>query len=122
MALYSAGRGLMQKLSLLLLTLWLAAASLAKTRDWKIGEVEISSETDVSSKLGGQKDTVHYTIETEDMLYFAEYSFKPGHSDSHAPNIVLGAPTKVAIEGSHAYVLDVAGNEVKLHISRKTKK
>jgi hypothetical protein len=113
----------MQKLSLLLLTLLLAVASLAKTRDWKIAKLEISSETDVSSKLGGQKDTIHYTIETENALYFAEYSFKPGeHADSHAPNIVLDAPTKIAIEGSHAYVLDIAGNEVKLHITRKAKK
>jgi hypothetical protein len=113
----------MQKLSVLLLTLLFAVASLAKTRDWKIAKVEMSSETEVSSKLGGQKDIIHYTIETEDMLYFAEYSFKPGHgTDSHAPGIVLDEPTKIAIEGSHAYVLDVAGNEVKLHITRKAKK
>jgi hypothetical protein len=122
-ALYFAGRDAMQKLSLLLLTLSLAVASQAKTRDWKTARVEISSETNVSWKLWGQKDTIHYTIETEDMLYFAEFSFKPGeHSDSHAPNIVINEPTKIAIEGSHAYVLDVAGKEVKLHIIRKTKK
>jgi hypothetical protein len=113
----------MQKLNILFVTLLLTATAPAKTRDWKAGKIEISSETNVSWKLWGQKDTVHYTIETEDMLYFAEFTFKPGqHSDSHAPNIVVNEPTKIAIEGSHAYVLDVAGKEVKLHITRKTKK
>jgi hypothetical protein len=113
----------MKKLRLLILTLLVATTSLAKTRDWKIAKIEATSETDVSSKLLGEKNTMHYTIETEDMVYFADYSYTPGpHTDSRARDIPVNAVTKIAIEGRHAYVLDINGKEVKLHIVRKTKK
>jgi hypothetical protein len=113
----------MKKLSLLALTLLLATTSLAKTRDWKTAKIEATSETDVSSKLMGEKNTLHYTIETETMIYFADYTYTPGpHTDTHARDIPVNAITKIAIEGRHAYVLDVNGKEVKLHIVRKTKK
>jgi hypothetical protein len=113
----------MKKLGLLVLTLLVAAASLAKTRDWKTAKIEATSETDVSSKLLGEKNTMHYTIETENMIYFADYTYKPGpHTDTHARDLPVNAETKIAIEGKHAYVLDVNGKEVKLHIVRKTKK
>jgi ABC-type uncharacterized transport system YnjBCD substrate-binding protein len=113
----------MKKLRLLMLTLLVATTSLAKTREWKTAKVEATSETDVSWKVWGEKTTMHYTIETDDMIFFADYTYKPGqHSDSHTPDIAVNALTKIAIEGKHAYVLDVTGKEVKLHIVRKTKK
>jgi hypothetical protein len=113
----------MKKLRLLMLTLLFATTSVAKTRDWKIGKIDVTSETNVSSKLLGEKSTMHYTIETDDMICFAEYTYKPSqHSDNHAPRIALNEQTKIAIEGRHAYVLDVTGKEVKLHIVKKTKK
>jgi hypothetical protein len=113
----------MKKLRLLLLTLLVATTSLANTRDWKPGKIDLTSETKVSSKLLGEKSTMHYTIETEDMIYFAEYTYKPGqHGDSGPPHILLAEPTKIAIAGKTAYVLDVTGKEVKLHIVKKTKK
>ena len=113
----------MKKLRFLMLTLLFATSSLAKTRHWKTAEIEATSETDVSSKLLGEKNTMHYTIETDDMIYFADYTYKPGQNgDSHARSIPVSAVTKIAIEGRHAYVLDAAGKEVKLHIVRKTKK
>ena len=113
----------MKKFRLLLLTVALAAASLASAREWKTARVVNASETDVSSKAWGQKNTIHYTIETADMIYLADYSYKPGqHSDSHAPNLAVTELTKIAVEGRHAYVLDVAGKEVKMHITKKTSK
>jgi ABC-type uncharacterized transport system YnjBCD substrate-binding protein len=113
----------MKKLRLLMLTLLVATTSLARTREWKTAKIEATSETDVSWKVWGEKTTMHYTIETEDMIFFADYTYKPGqHSDSHAPGIAVNALTKIAINGKHAYVLDVTGKEVKLHIVRKTKK
>jgi hypothetical protein len=113
----------MKKFSLLMLALLIATTSLAKTRNWKSAKIEASSETDVSWKLFGEKNTIHYTIETEDMIYFADYTYTPGpNTDSHARDIPVNAVTKIAIEGKHAYVLDVNGKEVKLHIVRKTKK
>jgi hypothetical protein len=114
--------GRMKKFRLLLLLL-VAGASVAKTREWKTAKILDTSETDVSGKMWREKNTLHYTIETDDMIYFVDYSYKPGeHSDSHAPNIAVTELTKIAIEGRHAYILDVAGKEVKLHIVRKTAK
>lgn len=113
----------MKKPWLLMLTLLVATTSLAKTREWKTAKIEATSETDVSWKVWGEKNTMHYTIETDDMIYFADYTYKPRqHSDSHPPNIAVNALTKIAIKGKRAYVLDVTGKEVKLRIVRKAKK
>jgi len=113
----------MKKFRLLLLTMALATASLATAREWKAARIVDFSETDVSSKAWGEKNTIHYTIETDDMIYFADYSYKPGqHSDSHAPNLAVTELTKIAVEGRRAYILDVAGKEVKMHITKKTSK
>jgi hypothetical protein len=112
----------MKKLSLLTLMLLVLTASPANARQWKMAKVELTSETDVSSKLLGEKNTVHYTIETEDMIYFTEYTFKPGHSNSRVPDVTANTFSKVAIEGRHAYLLDATGKEVKLHITRKLSK
>jgi len=112
----------MKTLSLGILALFLTASA-AADRDWKLAKIEATSETDVSSKLLGEKNTTHYIIETEDMVYFADYSFNPAHkSDSHPPGISVNALTKIAIHGKTAYVIDVNGKEFKLHITRKTKK
>ena len=113
----------MKKFSLLMLALLLATACLAKTRNWKQAKIEATSETDVSQKLLGNRNTMHYTIETEDMVYFADYTFTPRpNTQSHARDIPVNEITKIAIEGHHAYVLDVNGKEIKLHIVRKVKK
>ena len=112
----------MKKLSLFTLMLLVFTASPANSRQWKMAKVELTSETDVSSKLLGEKNTVHFTIETEDMIYFAEFTFKPGHSNSRVPDVTANTFSKVSIEGRHAYLLDATGKEVKLHISRKLSK
>src|ERR1700674_5774864 len=112
----------MKKLGMLMVALLAASGCLAGARNWKEGKIEATSETDVAWKVWGQKNTLHYTIETEDMVYFADYTYKPGaHGDSHGPNIAVNVLTKIAIEGRHAYILDVAGKEVKLHITKKMK-
>jgi hypothetical protein len=113
----------MKKFRLLVLTTTLAMAALAEAREWKSARVVDSTETDVSSKAWGEKSTIHYTIETDDMIYFADYSYKPGHgANSHVPDLAVTQFTKIAIEGRHAYILDVAGKEVKMHITKKTSK
>jgi hypothetical protein len=112
-----------KRLALMMLTVLIATAPLARSREWQTGTIALTSENDVSSPLLGEKDTLHYTIETSAMIYFAEYSYKPGqHNNSHGPNIALNMPTKIAIEGKHAYVLDANGHELKLHIVKKTAK
>jgi hypothetical protein len=113
----------MKKLMLVMLTVLIATASLAKSREWQTGTIALTSENDVSWPLWGEKDTLHYTIETSAMICFVEYTYKPSqHNNSHGPNIPLNVPTKIAIEGKHAYILDANGREVKLHIVKKTAK
>ena len=113
----------MKKFRFLILLLLVSTASLARTREWKTAKVIDTSETDVSGKVWREKNTLHYTIETDDMIYFLDYTYKPGeHSGSRAPDIAVNVLIKIAIEGRHAYILDVTGREVKLHIVRKTTK
>ena len=113
----------MKRFGLLVLVAVLVGASIAMAREWKTARVVNATETDVSSKAWGEKNTIHYTIETDEMIYFADYSYKPGRrSNNHAPDLAVTESTKIAIEGRHAYILDVAGKEVKMHITKKTSK
>jgi len=113
----------MKKLMLLMFTVLIATAPLARSREWQTGTIVLTSENDVSWPLWGEKDTLHYTIETSAMIYFVEYTYKPSqHNNGHGPNIALNVPTKIAIGGKHAYALDANGREVKLHILKKTAK
>jgi len=113
----------MKKFRLLMLTMLVATACLAKTREWKAARVVDASETDVSGELRGEKNTVHYTVETDDAIYFVEYAYKPNqHSNNRAPDIPVNVLLKIAIEGKHVYILDATGKEVKLHIVKKTTK
>jgi len=111
----------MRKLFLLILPLCLATASFANSRAWIEAVVINVSETDVTSELRAPKNTMHYTIETVDTIYFADFAFKPGErKDGTAPDIAVNEPTKIAVEGKHVYILDGKGKEVKLHITKKT--
>ena len=112
----------MKKLALMMLMMVIATAPLAMAREWQTGTIALTSENDVSGPLWGEKDTLHYTIETSTMICFAEYTYKPQQNNSHGPNITLNMPTKIAIEGKHAYILDANGKEVKLHIVKKVAK
>ena len=112
----------MKKFSLLLLVLLAVTPALASARDWKPARVVNDSETDVTGEMRAEKITMHYTIETDDMVYFVDYSFKPGQKNSHPPSITANVETKIAIEGKHAYILDANGQELKMHIVKKTSK
>ncbi len=112
----------MKKLKFLLLLLLIPLITCpARARDWKMARVVDASETDVSGELRGKRNIMHYTIETDDMVYLVEYTYKPGQkNNSHPPDIAVNIVTKIAVEGRHAYVLDANGKEVKLHIVKKT--
>jgi hypothetical protein len=113
----------MKQLRLLMLAMLAVCATVARAREWKSARVVDTSETDVSGEMRGAKNTLHYTIETDDMIYFVNYSYKPDkHGHSGAPDIAVNVQTRIAIEGKHAYLVDVMGREVKLHIVKKTKR
>jgi hypothetical protein len=67
----------------------------------------------------------HFALYDRDRRYdlFCNYTYKPDkHGHSGAPDIAVNVQTKIAIEGKHAYIVDVMGREVKLHIVKQTKR
>ncbi len=112
----------MKRFRVVMLTMILVASACpAKAREWKTARIVDASETDVSGELRGKRNIMHYTIETEDKVYFADYTYKPDQKhNSHPPDIAVNIVTEVAIEGRHVYIRDANGKEVKLHIVKKT--
>jgi hypothetical protein len=112
-----------QLVSGLIMLTMLATVCVANTRDWKNARVINVSETGVSWVVSGQTNTMHYTLETDDMVYFVDYKYKPGEKkNGKPPDIGINVVTKIAVEGSRVYVLDPNGKEMKLHVVKKNKK
>jgi hypothetical protein len=113
----------MRKFLILVVMLVVATACMSSTRAWKAGLVINVSQTDLSGDGRSNKTVMHYTVETDDMVYFLDYGFNPAsNSKNHAPNIAVNVPMKIAVEGKSAYILDAIGAEVKMHVVKKTKK
>ena len=110
----------MKRLRILVVML-LAATVCVAARAWKDAMVINVSETEISSGARGDKNVMHYTVETEDTVYFLDYSYNPDHKDSHAPDLAVNVRTKIAVDGRSAYLIDANGAEVKLHVVKKKK-
>ena len=75
------------------------------------------------------KVVLHYTVVTNELTLLLDYTYhpptkadepeKPGKNSP--PSMLLSGTTKVAVEGHHAYVLDVNGIAIKMQIKKKTK-
>jgi hypothetical protein len=119
----------MKKVAAILLLLF-ATMCFARTRQWRAATVIGATETNVSGPLIRETSTMHYTVETEDMVLSLDYSYHPNTKEASPdqrgknapPSLSVNLPTKVAIEGRHAYILDSAGAEVKMHIVKKLNK
>ena len=98
------------------------SAGIANARQWKVASILGVSESNVSGPLIRETHTMHYTVETEDMLLLLEYSFHPSAGKKGPPSVTVGGMTKIDVGGRHAYLMDTNGNEVKMHIVKKTKK
>ena len=112
-------------LALLLLVGWTGEA-----RDWQKAVVIGTSETQVTSPMmREQKNIVHYTVETKDFLLMLDYTYHPSKKQDEPdqpgkntpPTIALGEEIKLAISGHTAYLIDVHGKEVKMHVKKKSK-
>jgi len=108
-----------------------ATACIVSAKDWKTAVIIGVTETTVTSPMMRRPEIIeHYTVETNDLLLELDYSFhrptKPDEPDqpgkNSPPSVPLGEATKIAISGHTAYILDVHGAEVKMHIKKKTKK
>lgn len=121
----------MKKLALLLLlTTLLASLSLAKTQEGETAMVIGMSQSSVSGPLVRAATTVHFTVETETMVFFLDYSYHPEakapapgkYNKNSPPDLSVNAVTKILVSGKSAYIYDNAGRKVKMHITKKTKK
>ena len=108
----------------------LAACGVA-AKDWKVATVISMSETTMTSPMMRRPEIIeHYIVETNDLVLHLEYSFhrptKPDEPDQPGkncpPRVPLGQATKIALSGHTAYLLDIAGSEVKMHVKKKMKK
>jgi hypothetical protein len=105
-------------------------ASYAIGKDWKTATIIDASQTTVTSPMLRQpKIIMHYTVLTEAYTLHLDYTYHPPTRPDEPnepginspPAVPLGDPTKIAISGHHAYVLDVNGKEVKMEIKKKMK-
>ena len=103
------------------LLLLAATVGVANAREWKNATVIGIDEKNVSGPLVRETHTMQYTVETDEMVFFLEYSFHPTDRN-RAPSVAVNAITKIAVGGRHAYLQDSNGKEVRMHVVRKLKK
>jgi len=120
----------MRKRAALVLLLAVGWIGTTEAKDWQTAVVIGTSETQVSSPMMREpKNIVHYTVETKEFLLLCDYTYHPSKKQDEPdqpgknspPNIALGEEIKLAISGHSAYLVDVHGNEVKMHIKKKSK-
>lgn len=119
-----------KRAALVFLLLAVGWSWIAEAKDWQTAVVIGTSETQVTSPMMREPKTiVHYTVETKEFLLLCDYTYHPtkkaDESDqpgkNSPPSIALGEEIKLAISGHTAYLIDVHGNEVKMHLKKKTK-
>lgn len=112
------------------LLLLLLATGFAFAKNWQPATIIGVSDTTVTSPMMHEpKVVMHYTVMTTDWTLFLDYTYhRPTKSDepdvpgkNSPPSVPVGEPTKISIEGHHAYFLDASGKEVKMQIKKKTK-
>lgn len=118
------------KRGLALILLVLGAAGIVWAKDWKAGAIIGVSQTKVTSPMMSRpKIIMHYTVVTDALTLQLDYSYHPPNKQDEPdepgknspPSMALGGTTKVAVEGHHAYLLDINGKEVKMEIKKKSK-
>jgi hypothetical protein len=126
---YTRQRGSVKRITGLFLVGFLAAG-MACAKDWKTGAIiGVSQTKETSPMMREAKIVMHYTVVTDALTLQLDYAFHPPTKSDEPdepgknspPSMALGGTTKVAVEGHHAYLLDVNGKEVKMAIKKKSK-
>lgn len=111
----------MKSAALIVAILWSSLAG-AKDYQWKDAKViDITSETrgamvvPIASLMGGPPTKTFYWIQTADTIYV----LGPVISKRQLLNVTLHEPTKIAIDGRSAHVLDDYGQDRKMPIVEK---
>jgi hypothetical protein len=121
------------KRTALMVAILCASVTLANNREWKDAKVtRIDSSSDDNGVVVGtvgttvvggriRSESTFYWIETADTTYILSQMFNPARNWRRPKplNVTLNGKTKIAIDGTDAYILDDAGKDVKLPIARK---
>jgi hypothetical protein len=106
----------------LLLTILCASMALAKTRPWTDAQViDITSEkggaviVPVAAIVGVPVSKTFYWIQTDDTIYV----LGPALTKHQLLDVTLHGPTKIAIDGNNAHILDDEGKDRKMPVVEK---
>jgi hypothetical protein len=108
--------------AILILAVLSSSVALAKDLHWKDAKViDITSEkggaavVPLVAIVGGPITKTFYWIQTDDTIYV----LGPVFTRSQLLNVTLHGPTKVAIDGNNAHILDDYGKDEKLRVAKK---
>jgi hypothetical protein len=111
----------MRSAALIVAILW-SSLALAKDYEWKDAKViDITSErrgavvVPIASLVGGSSTKTFYWIQTAQTIYV----LGPVIGKRQLLNVTLHEPTKIAIDGKTAHVIDDYGQERKIPIAEK---
>jgi len=100
----------------------LCSVAVAKDRQWKDAKViDITSERGgavvipIAALVGGPITKTFYWIQTDETIYV----LGPVLARSQLLNVTLHGPTKIAIDGNNAHILDDYGKDKKLPVVEK---
>jgi len=106
----------------LLLAVLSSSVALAKDLQWKDAKViDITTEkggaavVPIAALVGGPIKKTFYWIQTDDTVYV----LGPVLTRSQLLNVTLHGPTKIAIDGNSAHILDDHGKNEKLRVVEK---
>ena len=105
----------------LILAVLSSSLALAKDHQWKDARIiDITSErggavvVPIAALVGGPVTKTFYWIQTDDTVYV----LGPVLTRSQLLNVTLYGPTKVAIDGNNAHILDDYGKDQKMRVVR----
>ncbi|HSZ63672.1 MAG TPA: hypothetical protein VK828_17870 [Terriglobales bacterium] len=111
----------MRSAALIVAILW-SSLAFAKDYEWKEGKViDITTEkrgavvVPIASLVGGPSTKTFYWIQTADTVY----ALGPVIGRRQLLNVTLHEPTKIAIDGKTAHIVDDYGQDRKMPIAEK---
>src|SRR5208283_4386741 len=106
----------------LILAVLSSSIALAKDLEWKDAKViDITSErggaavVPIAALVGGPITKTFYWIQTDDTIYV----LRPVLTKSQLLNVTLHGPTKIAIDGKNAHLLDNYEKDEKMRVVEK---
>jgi hypothetical protein len=113
--------GSMRSAALIIAILW-SSLALAKDYQWKDAKViDITSEkrgavvVPIASLVGGSSTKTFYWVQTAETIYV----LGPVIGKHQLVSVTLHEPTKIAIDGKTAHILDDYGQDRKIAIAEK---